>query len=133
MRESVVDREVRELLHAVRDDARGPVPPFRRLWSRAESASRPRRSLRGPALAVAAASVMAIVLVVLPLLSGGGGPAPITDPMEIARSLSEWEAPLEFLLEVPGAGLYSSSLDDAELGFELPPLTFEAMELQEIR
>ena len=79
-------------------------------------------------MALGAAALGAALLLVIPVLRPAGAPGAARDPMELARSLSQWEAPLDFLLEVPGAGLYESSLGPSELAFELPPLILEGTE-----
>ena len=48
--------------------------------------------------------------------------------MALARSLSDWEAPLDFLLQLPGDELYGSSLEASELFLDLPRIQLDAID-----
>lgn len=95
--------ELDTLLAGLRDHDADP-PPFDRVWRAAlarRDARRPRRRLAHAATALAA--VAALVFVLMPAPEPADELAP--EALELARSLSEWQAPLDFLLEPPGGSL----------------------------
>ncbi len=113
---------VRELFAAIREEATEP-PPFRRVWEGAGRARGARGRLWRPALAAAVA--LAAVAVTGWLLRGAGpaAPTPAADPIELARALSTWEAPLDFLLVGPEEELYGVPKRRRALLGEIPELS----------
>lgn len=112
---------VRELFAALREEAAEP-PPFRRVWEGAGRARGARGRLWRPALAAAVA--LAAVAVTGWLLRGAGpaAPTPAADPIELARALSTWEAPLDFLLVGPEEELYRGPRGRRSLLGSIPDL-----------
>jgi hypothetical protein len=91
-------------LHA--DDP--PAPDYRSL---AAAPARPVRARRAARVVWAAAAAVAAGAVVLALsLRERPAPAPAEDEMlRLAASLSDWEAPTDFLLSTPGAEFLQSA------------------------
>ncbi len=96
------DREaVKEALSEAHRATRRQPPEFATLWSRAAGQMRSRRSARTTRLAGAAAA--------LALAAGIGlwtaerhSRAELEDAMATAAAISEWRAPLDYLLDTPG-------------------------------
>jgi len=98
------DRDLRALFESARALERGAAPPFARVLAGRSSNPAPRRTaLRWVALAGAAA---AAVLAVARAIRSTGGPTPAD--LELARQVSSWRSPTEFLLRVPGVDLLSA-------------------------
>ena len=72
------------------------APRFSQIWRRAERQARRRSRLRRGAAAAAGTSVLALVL-----WTARPPAAPTAMP---DYDIAEWQAPLDFLLEVPGRG-----------------------------
>ena len=70
------------------------APRFSQMWRRVERQAKRRSRLRRRAAAAAGASVLALVLWTARPLAP---PSPMPD-----YDIAEWQAPLDFLLEVPG-------------------------------
>lgn len=92
-------------------DRHTEAPPFRTLWNRALELRRERRRRRlvvSAATAVSAAALLVVALLGWPRPDRVPEPAAAFDPevAELARSLSDWRAPLDFLLEPPGGHLF---------------------------
>ncbi len=107
-------------------DREPDAPPFGRVWGAARERREARRSRRRLArAAVAVAAVAALVFVLMPAPEPPGELAP--EALELARSLSEWQAPLDFLLEPPGGGLFGFDPSSATLPVpaELPSTPIE--------
>ncbi len=114
-------------------DHTAEAPPFSRVWRAAEQRRRRRRTGRRLLLSAAALPVAIFLVVVLVPVLSPREPAPesfdLSNPelVELARSLSEWTAPLDFLLEPPGGDLMGVDSSDAGLPMptELPTLNAE--------
>lgn len=116
------DERVRELFAALREGAPEP-PSFRRIWEKAARGPVGRGRLWRPALAAAVALAAVAVTVLLLRAAGPLGPAPPADPLEMARALSAWEAPLDFLLAGPEDEIYEAPRKRRFLLGELPELS----------
>ncbi len=93
------------------------APQFRALWNRAQELRRRRPAPRfrfAAAATVAAAALAALLFFALPRPEGPGVQAGET---ALARDLSSWSAPLDFLLLTPGLELWGAPTD---LGSALP-------------
>lgn len=107
-----------DLRHAFRDARaaeRSDAPPFARVRA---GRTRPRRGrLRWVLAGAAAAGVVGIAMAV----RRGGGTA---RDLELARRVSTWKSPTQFLLQVSGADLLAAPprLDEAAAGSPLKAL-----------
>ena len=110
------DRDLREAFRARRQAERHDAPPFARVL-----AGRPRRRKTALRWVLAAGVVSAGAIVVARAFRPGGAG---TDDLELARRLSSWSSPTEFLLRVPGAELLAAPprLDGAAAGSPLKAL-----------
>lgn len=125
-------QELDSLIRRSRGSAAG-APPFSRVWRAAVERQRQRRFRRRLLLASASLSAVVLLVVLLVLAPDSRGPAPrfsdaaSSEAVELALSLSDWRAPLDFLLEPPGGGLLGFDLRAAELQipYDLPTLGFE--------
>ncbi len=115
------DERVRELFAALREGAPEP-PSFRRIWEKAARGPVGRGRLWRPALAAAVALAAVAVTVLLLRTAGPGAPGPVADPVELARALSTWEAPLDFLLVGPEEELYRGPRGRRSLLGSIPDL-----------
>ncbi len=116
------EERLRGLFAALREESAEP-PPFPRMWRRAASGRRTVGPILRPALAAAAALAAVAVTVLLLRAAGPLGPAPPADPLEMARALSAWEAPLDFLLAGPEDEIYEAPRKRRFLLGELPELS----------
>lgn len=124
----------RDLEALIRDarDRNAEAPPFSRVWRAALERRDRRRSRRRLALSAAALSAAVFLVVLLVPAPEGRGPAPelsTPDASELARALSEWQAPLDFLLEPPGGGLLGVDPRDTELRLPAHPLNLDFEEI----
>jgi hypothetical protein len=121
------DRDFRALFEDLRGEVEEQAPPFGKVWLAARqrlehhAAGGSRRWLLPTAVALSAAVVLVVVLVSAP------GLREPTPPFEIeaqALAISEWEAPLDFLLEAPESEMFSPEIwPSAEGPSNLPTLT----------
>lgn len=104
--------EIEALLREAREQ-NAEAPPFARVWGQAKERLETRRRRRWvlrAAVTLPAATLLVALLVVAP---GSREPLPEASAEELARQLSSWRAPLDFLLEPPGGEL---------LGYPAEPL-----------
>lgn len=105
MAETERERQLlRGLLAEGHRSTRRRTPAFAALWSRAvaEMRSPPEARRRGLALAAAAAALLALATTVTLWRARPQDPVEVERAMQIAATVSEWRAPLDFLLETPG-------------------------------
>ena len=110
------DRDLREAFRAERQAERDDAPPFARVLA---GRARPRKTALRWVLAagVAAAGVIAVAKAVRPGVGAAGD-------LELARRLSSWSSPTEFLLRVSRADLLAAPprLGEAPTGSPLKAL-----------
>ena len=94
------DRDLRDAFRAAREAERHDAPPFARVLARRP---RPRNTALGWVLA-AGVTAAGVVLVSKAVRSPKGPP----DALELARQVSSWRSPTEFLLQVSGAELLAN-------------------------
>lgn len=105
MSETERERELlREILAEGHRSTHRRPPAFATLWSRAAAEARAPRTARrrGFAVAAVAAAMLAIATTIVLWPTNRQSPSEIERAMLIAASVSEWRAPLDFLLETPG-------------------------------
>lgn len=106
------DREIRRAFENLRD-LEASAPPFRRVWlaarerQEARASGAPRRWLLRTAVALSAVVILVVVLVPA---SDPREPAPPFEIEEQVQALSEWGAPLDFLLESPESAMFAPEI-----------------------
>ncbi|HEV8356582.1 MAG TPA: hypothetical protein VGQ17_07405 [Gemmatimonadales bacterium] len=112
------DRDLRDLFQAARRAEGEAAPPFARVLA-GRSVSTPRR--RWLKWTLAATAALAGIVLIAKVVRPPSGPA---QALEIARELSSWRSPTEFLLRVPGAELLGNPprLGEAPAGSPLKAL-----------
>ncbi len=97
------------------------LPPFEKLLARrARPGTAPWKWVT--AAAAALALLVGWALREVRLESGARAPAPSPTELALARSLSDWQGPLDFLLETPGSELITSPPRLSEGWIRLPPI-----------
>lgn len=94
------DRDLREAFRAGRQAERKEAPPFARVLAR-----RPRPRKTALPWLLAAGAVAAGLVLVSKVIRPPKGPP---DALELARQVSSWRSPTEFLLQVSGAELMAN-------------------------
>lgn len=97
-------------------------PPFRRLARATAAPPRPRIGRWRSALAATAVAAIALGIgwwATQPV--GDDAPLSEADQIALARELSSWDAPLDFLLETPGSELLTAPPSFELLDLALPP------------
>lgn len=110
------DRDLRRAF----DDIRGleeQAPPFGKVWLAArerleiQAAGTPRRWLLRAAVALSAAALVVVVLVSAPGLREPAPPFESDKALsEQAQALSDWQAPLDFLLDSPESEMFEPEI-----------------------
>ena len=98
MKADANDDQLRRIFAELRQNERGPVPPFGRVW--AAAAARTGRRQSRVRWAIAAACAAAAVVVAVMLLHRQSG-----SDFEAATQLASWRSPTAALLRVPGDDL----------------------------
>ena len=118
------DRDLRDLFQAARRAEREAAPPFARVLAGRSGRPMGAGAGRRPATRwlVAAGAVAAVLLVVAKAVRPPGGVTPAD--LKLARAVSSWRSPTEFLLRVPGAELLANPprLGEAPAGSPLKAL-----------
>lgn len=107
------DRDLRRAFEDLRE-LEEQAPPFGKVWLAARErheARPPGHRLLRTAVALSAAALLVVVLVSAP---GLREPAPPLEAEELAQALSEWEAPLDFLLDSPESEMFSPEIWPAD-------------------
>lgn len=120
--------ELEPLLRELR--AQGTAaPPFARVWRGAQARLEARRSRRWVVRAAVTLPAATLLVALLVLAPGSREPVPEASAEELARRLSSWQTPLDFLLEPPGGDLFGYRAQPLGRALTLEPDAFEIEEI----